>query len=179
MKTRLTPRVIPDSNLYLAIKLDREDAPVHHLRVPSPMAGAKAAKGLPPDLLQHLQQVGNMAGVRAMAMEAGAPALSLAGYIVALAWHNETLDMESTPLPKEGTLEFGERAYEELYEAGYSLDEILQMAIIVGGEWLTRNGKAAEAIQRADFFGLTKGVKNSSPSTSESISSETLGDSNN
>lgn len=180
MIPRASPRTVPEDNpVYIEVELAKG---THHLRIPSTIAGARAMGALPKDLIDTVREVDPAAGlteILQLARSAGPQALSLAGHVVGVAWHHRTLDLESVQRAKEDPLVHGERVFEELYEAGYSLDEILSLAFVVATEWLTRNGRAAEALKRADFFAPTRGGMTSLPSTSASTSSGTRGDSTN
>lgn len=175
MKKRVNSRTIPhESPIYIEVTLK---CGKHHLRIPSSIAGARMLSEVPADLIEVLRGISKAPkdDLLGQVRSAGIPILSLIGHLLSAAWHHKELDLETEREKNETALAHGERVFEELYEAGYSLDEIIQMALIVGAEWITQNGKAAEVVQRADFFGQTKGEMKSSPSTSESTSSETPG----
>lgn len=181
MKKRTEPRLVPDSPAYVLVELTRGP---HHLRIPSTLAGAKLFGDMPPAVVQNFQNItaGGFSSLEEMmsAVQRGGPQmLALCGAVLGMSWFVAETDLESVLKKGEDPLAFGERVFEEMYEAGYTLDEILTLFFVVAAEWLKASGRAAEVIQRADFFSRLRGVTRSSPSTSASTSSETPGDSAN
>ena len=174
MRARAVPREIPDSLIYLEVVLPQG---IHHFRVPSQIVGARLLGALPPEALAALQRAGagSPDALLAALREVGVPALQIAGAAIASAWFHREIDLEAAELKGESPLAYGERVYEEIYEAGYSLDSILRVAVLIATEWLSQAGVAAEALRRADFFGRPKGSNLSGRSTSASGSSEIPG----
>lgn len=151
MKTRTSPRITPESPNYIHVEIDQGR---HTFRVPSALSGARIFQALPKDLVAAATnlQGKDPSQMLTQLQSMGAPALQLAGHVLGICWHHSSLDLDTELGPKEDILAHGERVFEELYEAGYALDIVLKMALVVMTDWMRRQTAAADVLKRADFL---------------------------
>lgn len=116
MRVLNTPREIPERPTFFHVDLEKRGR--HHLRIPPPtVSGALLA------LVQGAQDLAaNVGDDPLVAIGRLKDVFAMQGAIVAAFWWHPTLDLE-TPRSAD-PLEYGQRVYEELYEAGYSMADI-------------------------------------------------------
>lgn len=173
MQQRPNPRTIPDTDTYVAVDLGSRGQ--HHLRIPSPLVGAKLLKAVDSRTVAALASLGSLdptdpSGVVAVVRGAGPEILSVAGYVVAASWFHRDTDLETVADPKD-PMGSGERAVEEMHEGGYRLGDLLVLALVVLREWMARNSLNEEVAERLGFSSRTPGSTSSASSTSSSTSS--------
>lgn len=153
----------------------------HVLRCPSLFTFGRVAKVLERDHFRSLMMAlvaverGSSLAEAMMAVKNGAAdGVALVGGLIGLAWADPVLEL-AAPVPQswtaEGLAEFGGAVYEEFYEAGWSLNELLVAALAVGEQVMAMTTIEQDVQQRAAFFARRKAGKSDAESKSNASSS--------
>lgn len=171
---RPSPKLVPNISTYLCVDLGARGE--HHFRVPSVLTGARLLKAVDTEALGGLMAMaatdlrGQPMALLGVLRTSGPETIALAGFLLGVAWYHEQLALDTT-IDEAAPLVTGEAVIEELHEAGYSLGELVVMAVAVANAWAERNTVSAEVAARTSFFGHPTDSMSSSSSTSGSGSS--------
>lgn len=155
MKTRQTPRVIPNKHNYFEIDLDTFG--VHNFRAPFPIYTAR------------LMNLMVRAGLHEAITEDSDPDViydrtisvwNIAGAAIGMCWFHKNKDLETPRLGKnQDLLSYGEAVLDEMYDEGYDMD-ILQTLYTelfrVLGDSVVGKDKEKKVEERVDFSSKEK-----------------------
>lgn len=146
MKTRTTPRVIPDKGRYWSMDIQGTK---HRFRFPY-IAHAFSLVNMARSAAE--QELVEDNATRAMGL------LPVVGAMLGVCWYHETLDIEATWDKKADRLTaFGEAVIDELQEEDYDILGLLSITQEFAAELGKRLRPAAEAAEVADFTEARKG----------------------
>ncbi len=148
MQKRPKPLSIPDRYPFIVVDFGEEGEP-HHMRLPSHIAVSRFR--------------GHVEGVQSGEF-LQPEQLAVMGLLIGMCWHHKDQQLDATG---DG-LEYGAEVYEELHAAGYTLNQVSNLYLVLTQAIAQHTMLSKEVIQRAAFFSLAMAKKSSDDSTSAS-----------
>lgn len=176
MKPRSQNRTLPNHPPYFECML--EGRGMHWLRAPShaQLAQLISVTQYAPLAVVAMAASEDFNTQLAMFHQAGDEIGELAGALIGFAWFHESLDLDThtaKPIRPPGKrpdytpyCAYGAAVYEELHEAGYTLQEIAGMLVAILGTIAAATSVSDEVVERATF--LVNRLTTTSASSAES-----------
>lgn len=123
MKKRAEKREIPQKSHYVETTLKDKK---FHFRLPNIITSLKFLQTIPAETLDSLGKLSKVKNKKDV-LKNLPDLLSFLTYVVGLTWHNEDHDLDIKQLPGESNLDYGARLFDELYEDGFTSEEVMEL----------------------------------------------------
>lgn len=179
MQTRARPLPIPSDRLpYMSVVV--RDA-TYYLRVPSLLTLAQIGEAVDGDSIRSVAALfGGVAGGAGLiasfeeARHGGPPLLQALGCLLGVSWADPVVELQAerpTTWTAEAIAKFGGAVYEEMYEAGWTLANMVKAAVALTDQITAATTLEQGVLEKASFFGSPKATTSSEPSTPSAPSS--------
>jgi hypothetical protein len=174
MRTRPEPRPVPERAPYFRAQVF-EGAEPAVLRAPSLPAASALMKSISQDQQAQLLGIARRAGAEsnllAMLLVAD-EVLPLLAALVGIAWADPGIELEAARDEGEPLERYGARVYEEMHEAGWSVEHVVKCATAVVNEVLQASAIDREVAARLAFLAPRRASASASGSPSRPTTSD-------